>query len=663
MRKPTTLALAAVGSALAGIGATRADDATARTTTGTIVLAAGDKAHGRLRGGETNALRVHLAKGDVYSFSVTANKRGDPLVMHLTLLDPSGAEINADARAVHYGNGKRITVGPYRAPKTGTYVIELYAQTWFSGDYWAKSAVRAARTSRVRLPADGASVPVEVSAGSTIRLRAKGDATSLELATPSGPPSTLAADDPLLASLRAAGVAIAETGTYRFGAKGAATIEVTKPRWRAKTIDVPALPDDPTRLAQFDFVLGWNPRPLPDQSRQMPQPTVPPPAIGGPVAVDAPPAATSPGAPTSAATLAVGGALNAATMFKNHTMPDATGPSDPTASPPLDPTPPAPPPPPDAAPPSPPPAAPPALPFFAMTPENARRMGLVTTAAGTPKRMAGLPAPPYFGVAKALGSSAFASAWGSGNFSLRDAPWTSYATVASYPTAAVLDLLPTYQMSVTKPNLDERGDDRDPFVRQTFRLTAHLLPAAGTGTPLSVELGRIVTTMRYFIDGHQAASLFAEAGDTAVEWTVSGEGATINGNPWKLEGRWTMTMTSVADERLQNLTYGTLNGREDYVAASVAETLEVPDMVLRPIVYTFGSTVGYYYDPVGTIVNTLCVPELGLKQTFERRLDPAVPFRDMIDRVKPLKATTVTIDPSTPPEGVEDDSSYSWTLC
>src|SRR6185295_10480412 len=81
------------------------------------------------------------------------------------------------------------------------------------------------------------------------------------------------------------GVASAETGRYEFGAKGSVRLEVTKPAWKSKTVFVPRLPDDPTRLAQFDFALGWNPRQAAVQPVETPQPVAPP-AIGGPVAID-----------------------------------------------------------------------------------------------------------------------------------------------------------------------------------------------------------------------------------------------------------------------------------------------------------------------------------------------------------------------------------------
>src|SRR5262249_24919440 len=158
---------------------------------------------------------------------------------------------------------------------------------------WATSKLRGARKSVVRLPADGAAVSVDVSAGSTIRLRAAGAIHGLLLATPDQSPTTLSGDDPLVATLRAAGIAGAETRPYQFGAKGAVRVEVTKPRWRAKDVIVPRLPDDPTRLAQFDFALGWNPRQEPAVLAATAEPVTTPPVVGGPVAVDVPPT-TSP---------------------------------------------------------------------------------------------------------------------------------------------------------------------------------------------------------------------------------------------------------------------------------------------------------------------------------------------------------------------------------
>src|SRR5205814_1079765 len=160
----------------------------------------------------------------------------------------------------------------------------------------------------VRLPADGTSVPVEVSAGSTMRLVAKGGLSSVDLSTPNAEPTTIVAGDALAASLRTKGVASAETGTYGFGAKGSVQLEVIKPRWKAKTVFVPRLPDDPTRLAQFDFALGWNPRQAPMEIQ--PSEPISRPALASPVAIDVRDTSSR-----TTATLFVGGAVSAAGTF------------------------------------------------------------------------------------------------------------------------------------------------------------------------------------------------------------------------------------------------------------------------------------------------------------------------------------------------------------
>jgi len=109
-------------------------------------------------------LEVHLAKGDVYSFSVAAKGPNNLLVMNLTLRDPSGHEMNTDAHVKHLAGGKRITVGPFRAAASGTYTIELLGDSSREGDYYGKSKLVGSRKTRFTLPSDGTVVYVPVAA-------------------------------------------------------------------------------------------------------------------------------------------------------------------------------------------------------------------------------------------------------------------------------------------------------------------------------------------------------------------------------------------------------------------------------------------------------------------------------------------------------------------
>src|SRR6185436_14094336 len=79
----SSLALVVAGAALFVTGVRAAD--TIDGPHGSIVFAAGDRVHGYLRAGETHLLDVHLAKGDVYRFSVAADRPRDRLLMQLTL--------------------------------------------------------------------------------------------------------------------------------------------------------------------------------------------------------------------------------------------------------------------------------------------------------------------------------------------------------------------------------------------------------------------------------------------------------------------------------------------------------------------------------------------------------------------------------------------------
>ncbi len=674
MRRTTTFALAAAGSALVGAGGLRADDASqaATKTSGSIVLAAGDKAHGILRGGETNELRVHLAKGDVYTFSVTSQKRGDPLVMHLTLLDTDGNEANQAARVVHYAGGKKITVGPYVVPKTGTYTIQLLAQTWFDGDYFASSKLHTPRVTRVALPTDGTSVPVDVAAGSKMKLVAKSGVASVSMTTPSDQPATLASTDDLTVALRATGVSSAETGTYQFAAKGGATLQITRPKWQSKTVFVPRLPDDPTRLAQFDYVLNWQPRVSAAQVQATAQPTSPPAAVGNPVAVDAPTSAAPSPSGATTATLFVGGAITAAATFTNHTMASdpssssdsvsASEPATPPASgsastPPSDPA-------------TPPVSSPdskyyipprPAGYAYGQTPPSR------TTDAGTPmlKRMS----PIYVGLGcvGTLGTSAFAGGAGySANYGMRDGPWTDQLLSRNYPNEVVSALTPPAGVR-TSILSTEHGDNSDPFVKTTYQVSAIVF---ADHAYTQIPWGQITTTMRYYIDGHQSATLLDTGGNTTVTWTVSGSGDSIvgasgvsNQTPWTIDGSWTMVMTPVADPAVSGVTTCSLTGTETYKAGSVSETVNVPMLTAQPILWGFGDVNRYFYDTVGTVTNTLSAPDSAVQQTFERTFDAPILWWDVIDRWKVIEAKTTTIDDSTSSSGVEDEESYVLVLC
>jgi hypothetical protein len=265
------------------------------------------------------------------------------------------------------------------------------------------------------------------------------------------------------------------------------------------------------------------------------------------------------------------------------------------------------------------------------------------------------------------------------NTSLRLMPWTHAATGAwaqwgvHYPDVVTSALLPLAFVgagqsitTMTNPISSENGDDADPYFAQTFKL------AVGGATPVD---GTFVTTTRYYVDGHQVASLLATGGDTSITWTVEGSG-TVNGTPWTLSGSWTILMHPVSDVKSIHLFHGytdgitscLISGEERCVAGGVEESIEMPEMSLVPQVFSLAyyyppGASTYYYDPIGVVRNTLKATDIGLSQTIERSLPPATLLPNIIDRYKHADVKTTTVDPTTPVEGVEDDEAFDWILC
>jgi len=651
MRKTTAIALA--GAALAGSAAVHAQDAAPqeRGAYGSMVLAVGDRVHGFLRGGETHALEVHLAKGDAYSFSVTSNKRGDQLLIHLTLRDPNGNEINSDARVVHYAYGKRVAVGPYVAPVTGTYVIELTGQSWFTGDYWGTSRRAGPRKTVVRLPIDGAPVAIDVAAGATLQLRAKGRVSSLDMALPDEPLDRFAADDSLVASLRAGGLASSATGTYQFAATnvhGGASIEVTRPRWRPIVVEFQALPADATSAAPVQWVNGWRSliTPLPVQ----------PPVVGRPIAVDAPSAAGA------ATTLFVGAGVDTAIgTLASHIdeTAEAPPPSSGSAATPTDP------PTPPAAPIDPPAQVVDPTPQFAPVPYVApppppHITPVVPTVPDVPtvqpssfvdgSTFAGLVVPagrrfttvtPLVSVWCISGESVFAA-----TTTWRSWRWAPWGAVSS---KAVPLLPPTIVLRQDQSQRRTSGDPSDPFVTRVFDV---LVSSAYFYSADAPKLGSITTTTRYLVDDHAVATLVGTKGDFAVSWTISGSGA-IGDVPWTLDGAWTNHSHIVDPRRILSDDAGyvlnaafAIDGKETYAAGGVVETASSSGVT--------GSLAGNaLYDLRGEFRNTLSIPAYGVYQSVVRDVLP----RDAVQQTRTVNLTALTIgSPQTDLQGLTDAS-------
>ncbi len=644
-----TCAALAAGAALTAAGAVHAQDAQSSaatdgsTTRGSVLLPVGDKVHGHLRGGETHALQVHLAKGDVYSFSVTSQKRGDALLMHLTMLDPSGNEVNSDARVDHIAYGKRVTVGPYVAPASGTYVMELSAQSWFEGDYWGTSSVRGGRTTIVRLPGSGKLVSVDVAAGSTIRLR-PGSITSFVMATPNGQPNSVASDAALVKSLRAGGLASGETGTYEFGAtgvRGPAAVLVTKPQWTAATVDLPPLPGDPTGAGQFDFVnKAWKaiaPQPqtaVAAQNMAQPAPTTT--AVGAPVPVSATASSTD----TSAAatvSLFLGADVAAVGDIASHlhvAMPSDT--SDPgTATPTQDPS---------------------ALPF------DASRAQPADASSAPPDTTSGSATPADAPARTVILVPQFTSELGTQQ-PVPHTPAGTSPTAAGTPVwPGTFPLIPSVDCDkwVCGPMLlvDEWRDAPWAWVPRLYpgSVSGFVMPreqsfrTGSFGPALGWDAGAIVIARRYFVDGHAVDGLLATGGESSIQWTCSGTlaGSGFTGQ-WTIDGEWTMEMHAGGLVRSCSL-----RGSERATCGGVNESLVIENLDVD-------RTSGSFY-PVGTIKNVLEAPAAGISQTVVHTFGE--PISDAAgDHSTPIQLTIVTVDPSTSESGDEADVELTLRQC
>jgi len=631
MRGTTTLLLVVTGAALAGSGAVRAADGDLPTSTtrGAFVLAAGDKVHGFLRGGETHAMRVHLARGDVYSFSVTAQKRGDPLVMHLTMTDSDGREVNGDARVVHYGGGKRITAGPYRAPKSGTYVIELYAQTWFGGEYWGTSSVKGARRESIKLPTDGSTTAVDVAAGSTIRIRATTAISQFVIATPDARANQVSGDDPLVQSLRGTGLASSETGTYQFGAPGAKiapTVEISKPTWKSSTVEAPRLPDDGTHAAQFDWILnGWKEQQeatLVQALRQQElekQAAAAPPVVGGPLPVGL---ATS-GAARGSSSLFISSELNAAGNLSAYTTPMAGGSNDPS--------------------PLPPDAPPPHVGVPGVQPQAAPDSGF--TDGGIPTRMPGAIKVPFLTCQSTIGTSMFClTAAGDGQVGgFRDTPWTRM--LHKYPAEEADATLPLGAFA--DGGASGSVPDDEFAVKRVFNL---MTMADGT----CVKKGTVTTVTHMTVDGHPVRALLASGGDTTVTWTVDGKGQ-VDDHDFSVVGEWTMTMHS---DGSSNRFPCMLSGSENFAADTTRESLNA-QLQLVPV----GRR---WFRPTGLVTMQLDNDEFGVHQFMLENFHPnddATPSANQ-DAAQFLRVETtiITTDKTTPAEGFLQNDDFDYVL-
>lgn len=504
--------LAALACATAAFAGDEADG-----PRGTKLVPAGDNVHGHLRGGETHVLQVHLAAGDVYSFRVVA--RGS-LVMHMSLRDPQGSEINSDAHVVHHERRRRITVGPFRAATSGTYSIELSGQSWFEGDYYGASRVRGARRFEYSLPTDGSVVTVPVAAGSSLHVKSSKPLPGLLTALPGESPVTLPGSDSFVRGLERNRVSTSETGDFQFGAPGfdgTATLEVMKPRWKRAVVEVPTLPDDPSRLERFDWIFDWS------RHSELPQTWIDTPPItteGVPTAV-----------PTSvrddgATTLFVGSMVSAVEAG----MPDHLHP--PELVPPTD----------GDDPPAPTPGTVPVA--FVL---NDPRVPVSLCARSSSMSLLMAPSDAQFG-------------W-------RDGPWVKsrFQDAGADPLSA--RLLPFDIGTRNAGSMPGGGDD--PWVRYTADLF--------DGEDHAFD-GHVEITTRYFVDGHQVPYLAVTKGVSEIRWSIDASG-THHGAAWTVSGSWTLALQTDA----QWAAGCSLTGEERYRCGDATETLSIPLLQIRPV--------------------------------------------------------------------------------
>jgi hypothetical protein len=629
MRRGLVLTVAAAAMALS-TGYVRADEPPTGAR-GSIVIPVGDKVHGYLRGGETHVFEAHLAKGDVYSFNLAAPK-GSRLLMLVTIRDPSGHVINADAKARHIQHGRRVAIGPYRVPKTGTYSIELAGDGPYEGEYNGASKVKAKRATYA-LPTGLVPLQIPVAAGATIKLNIKGDAPRIVAALPDQLASDLSGTDPFVTALRSRGLASSASATYGFSAPDSkdsqVSVSIRRPNWKAATVEFPTLPADAKlREQRLEWFAGWQPvPPVPAAS------TTTPVVLANPVVASD----FAAGSTTGRATLFVNGRLDAATAGATAglTALDSPPPVEVkpiAATPPVSVPPQAPDPsvplPPVVAPPVPPIVAPPVVPVVVQPPTTPPSVALNYNYIS---RINGSPLLPSFEASKAIGKSAFLLDSSAGEPRWRNAPWTTIPL--GYPKLVYDRFLPISDVYVRENPKTEFGPESDPFVRRTFTNMKPRFGLYGVGEDKGSEPAQVVTTVRYFVEGHQVSDLLIAGGDTTVVWTVEGKGHTNSGREWTIDGEWKMLLHTSPDTPTSAL----LTGREHFQAGTQEETVYTDGLTIRDVPQAGAGAP--QYDVVGTILNELKAPDAALTQLEERILQPTV----YTPGQQPVKATVVRI--------------------
>ncbi len=235
--------------------------AAARAGEGTATLAAGARVVGDLGPGDLQVFKVDLQSGDTYSFAASQTI-GSRVLLHVSFLDPTGREINRAAKVVHRADGARVTIGPWRAPATGTYEIDLAADAW-EGGYVASSALRAAGNRTYRFGGAKKSVDVSARRGQVISLTSTSRASGVLVLSPGQTGSPTLPDAATLSALFGGGLSVGTSGTYRFVANGpgAVSVRVSNPAKRAFAAPtLPRLPEDGSELGDsWYWNDGWRP--------------------------------------------------------------------------------------------------------------------------------------------------------------------------------------------------------------------------------------------------------------------------------------------------------------------------------------------------------------------------------------------------------------------
>ncbi len=272
--------------------------------------------------------------------------------------------------------------------------------------------------------------------------------------------------------------------------------------------------------------------------------------------------------------------------------------------------------------------------------------------AGTPTGLHSSPRMPQLTCVSAIGTSMFCLTDTTGGVQVggwRDTPWTRQQNF--YPEDVHDAVLPLGSMAAQSPAAAAVGDpSKDPpmSVRRNFNL---LSMAAGCQ-----KKGNVSTVSQYFVDGHPVAAMIASGGDTTITWTVQGSGI-VDDHDFTVEGIWTLVMHA-GDNPAQRFPCN-FSGWERFHADTTTESIVIDSMDLEPV-------LNRWYRPMGSVVMKLECPEFGIYQSQMNTFVPTPPVDNpnpqSADRFITIFSHIMTVDPTTPDGGYEQDDQYQYTL-